>query len=145
LFIIGCKPDIKDENIKIIGYLNKNIKKDREIYDKVLQESHFLILPTRADCTPMVSIEANAFGIPVMITRTGGISSILNDRVNGFMFEYNADGHEYADKIYEIFNNKKEYRELCTTSREYCEKYTNWDRTAKIIANKIIELIESRE
>ncbi len=145
LVIIGCKPDIKDENIEIIGYLNKNIEKDREIFDKILQKSHFLVLPTRADCSPMVSVEANAFGVPALITRTGGVPSIVDDGVNGFMLDYKADGKAFADKIYEIFSNKKEYRELCIKSRKSYENYRNWNRTAKIISDKIIELIKSRK
>lgn len=42
-----------------------------------------MVLPTRADCSPHVAIEAGAAGLPTVITNVGGISDIVEDGVTG--------------------------------------------------------------
>jgi glycosyltransferase involved in cell wall biosynthesis len=44
---------------------------------KVMAESDLLVLPTRADCSSLASLEASAVGIPSIITNTGGIADLV--------------------------------------------------------------------
>ncbi len=79
------------------GYLDKNKATDRAKLERVLNDAHFFILPTRADCTPMVIAEANSRGIPVLITNVGGISSLMRSGVNGEMLPPQATPVDFAD------------------------------------------------
>lgn len=38
---------------------------------------HLLLLPTRAECAGIVFNEASAYGVPILLTDTGGVS--VND------------------------------------------------------------------
>jgi glycosyltransferase involved in cell wall biosynthesis len=137
LTIVGSNPNIKDNRVTIIPYINKNNKKEQELYQKILKESHFLILPTRADCFSMVGIEANAYGIPVITTNTGGLTSLIDNGINGFTMELHDKQDIYALKIYEYFINKDRYRDLCLNSRNHYEEKTNWINTCSYIVDKI--------
>jgi glycosyltransferase involved in cell wall biosynthesis len=44
-----------------------------------------LVLPTRADCFSLASIEAMAAGLPVITTTVGGIPEIIADRRTGYL------------------------------------------------------------
>jgi glycosyltransferase involved in cell wall biosynthesis len=44
------------------------------------------VLPTQADCVPVVLTEASAYGLPILSTAVGGVSTIGEDKVNGRVF-----------------------------------------------------------
>ncbi|WP_432205344.1 glycosyltransferase family 4 protein (plasmid) [Cetobacterium somerae] len=138
LTIVGCNPLIKDSNIKIIPYINKNNKKEYEIYKKLLKESHFLLLPTKADCTPMVSKEANSYGIPTIISNTGGIPSIVKNNVNGILIENYEEVEEFIEKIEFFIENRDEYKKISIKTREYFENNLTWEHST----NKILEVMK---
>jgi glycosyltransferase involved in cell wall biosynthesis len=78
LTIVGCLPPfvIKNEHITIIPFIDKHSKTgERELYTILLQ-SDILLLPTRAECAGVVFCEAAAFGLPIITTNTGGISTL---------------------------------------------------------------------
>src|SRR2546430_6272284 len=87
LRIVGCKPqgDIPDF-VSIKGFMPKKTLEERSIFAKLVAESHFLVLPSRADCVPVVIAEANSFGIPVVTSDVGGIPSVVRNGVNGSTF-----------------------------------------------------------
>ena len=70
LTICGCHPPqkIAHPNVKVIPFLNKNIKNEYDEFLRIMHQTHLLFVPTRADCTPIVFCEANAFGIPVVMS-----------------------------------------------------------------------------
>ncbi|MDJ0599070.1 MAG: glycosyltransferase family 4 protein, partial [Crocosphaera sp.] len=107
LLVIGCHPpsQYKHERLRVIPDLDKNIPQEREKFNNLLLESHFLIFPTRADCSPIVICEANAYGIPVMTTDVGGIPTIIKNGKNGFMLPLSASGQDYAELIKASFSD----------------------------------------
>ncbi|MBK9283700.1 MAG: glycosyltransferase family 4 protein [Sphingobacteriaceae bacterium] len=137
--VLGCKVPEKynDPDIKIIPFIDKNSKGGQEKMAEIFKTHHFLILPTRFDCTPIVINEASAFGLPSFIARTGGIEGHLKDGVNGFTISYTDTGSEYAENIEQFINHPEKYVQLRTKSRKLYEEELNWDHWRKQI-EKII-------
>lgn len=52
---------------------------------RLYQEADIFALPTRADCYSLVALEAMASGVPVIISRLGGISDIVQENKTGFL------------------------------------------------------------
>ena len=61
-------------------------------------EVDLFVLPTRADVSSWVAMEAMATGRPVIATRMGGIPDIVRDGETGFLIEPN-DGNALADRM----------------------------------------------
>jgi len=129
LIIIGCKPDLKQasEHIEIIPYLDKGNPQDAEKLGDIFLRSHFLLLPTRADCTPVVFSEAAAFGVPVISTDTGGVSSVIHEGVNGFLLPLEADESLYAEKIRSVFNDYERYNQIRLNSLNEFATRLSWE------------------
>jgi len=54
---------------------------------KLTQRCDIFVLPTRADCFSLASLEAMSVGLPVLTTRVGGIPDIVTDGVTGYLME----------------------------------------------------------
>ena len=54
---------------------------------KLYQACDVFVLPTRADCFSLVAMEAMSCGLPVAISRLGGIPEIVGDGETGFLLE----------------------------------------------------------
>jgi glycosyltransferase involved in cell wall biosynthesis len=133
LIVCGVVPpaEYSDPNMTVIPFLNKNKEEDHKKFIGLLSSVHFLILPTRADCSLLVACESNAYGVPAITTDTGGVSYVVRDGVNGYCLPYEAPGEAYADKIAELFADKERYHALVGTSRERFEETLNWDKWAE--------------
>jgi glycosyltransferase involved in cell wall biosynthesis len=54
---------------------------------KLVQASDLLVLPTKADCSPIAILEASAAGIPSVATRMAGIVDLIDDGRSGILLD----------------------------------------------------------
>ena len=145
LDIVGCVPphDLSHEkNISVIPFLDKNIAEDIQQLKKILLQTDFLLLPTRAECAGVVFSEASAYGIPSITTETGGVRTYVKDGVNGYALPFVADATDYTEMISKVYYDKTRLRELKKTCREYYDNKLNWDLWGKRF-QEIAEKIKS--
>ena len=146
LIVVGCKPEVDEplpEFVQYLGFINKNTSEGRLKIDNLLRTSHFLILPSRADCTPMVLCEANSFGVPCVSTRVGGIPTTIRDDKNGKLFSQSASVEEYCYYIAEIFTDYERYKELAVSSFSEYDSRLNWSTSSKVVRDMLFELVDS--
>jgi glycosyltransferase involved in cell wall biosynthesis len=139
LTIIGCTPPdsvVDKPYITLVPFLNKNIPEDLEKYSSILSKAHFLILPTRADCTPMVIAECNSYGVPAVTTNVGGIPTLVTDGSNGILLELDDDFRVYEQKISDLFHDSDRFAKLSESSREVILNRLNW----KIWAENVLKV-----
>jgi glycosyltransferase involved in cell wall biosynthesis len=129
LTVLGCEPPeyVNHPGVKKIPFIDKNSPQGMEKLTVIFKQHHFMILPTRFDCTPIVINEASAFGIPCLVARTGGVEGHLEEGVNGFTIDYNDIGEGYATKIEEIIQSPNTYLSLAKSTRKAYEERLNWD------------------
>lgn len=137
LTTIGASGAEGHDGVASLGYLNKNDPGEMSVFSEALRKAHLLIFPTRADCTPMVIAEANAYGCPVLVTQTGGIGSLVSNEVNGQMLPYEAQAAEYADAVQEICKSSDHYLGLSRSSFDYCRTHLTWDAWANAMQDVI--------
>jgi len=140
LTIVGSNPEVAKghPNVTVIPHLNKNKPEQQQQYFDILNQSHFLLLPTRADCTPMVIAEANAFGVPALVSDVGGIGTLVKSGLNGFLFPFTARGDQYGDIAAHLFTNPQTYHQLSVTSRREYDTRLNWNAWAKQIHQLVL-------
>ncbi|MFH6963158.1 glycosyltransferase family 4 protein [Flavobacterium plurextorum] len=144
LTICGCVPphQITNSRIKVIPFLNKNKSEDYNLFLEILFQTHILFVPTRADCTPIAFCEANAFGIPVITTDTGGVNSIIENDINGYTLSFEAKPIEYANQIQDLLNNREKLKELSEQSRLKFDNELNWNYWGKKMREIFLSTIE---
>lgn len=130
LQIIGCVPphDLSaDKDITIIPFLDKNKQADSLRLHQAFLQTDFLLLPTRAECAGIVFCEASAYGVPSITTDTGGVSTYVQNGINGFTLPVQARGDEYAAIITTLLGDKTKLSELKKSTRRQFDLKLNWD------------------
>ncbi len=137
LTICGCNPDIADENITVIPFIDKNKAEGQQLLESILIQTHIMLLPTEADCTPIVLNEAAAFGIPVIVTDTGGISSQVEHGVTGFLTGNTEDFLHYSELL---INDTTLYQQMSENALRKYQNELNWTKWGEEIKTIIQNL-----
>ncbi len=142
LNIIGIDniPNIDDDFVVFHGFINKADEAGRRKMLEIYMENHFLIHIPHQDCTPHALNEANAYGLPCIVSDTGGISSVVKQNVNGLIFSVPLNLELIADEILKIANNKVQYKELAKSSYKEYKNNLNWEVNIK----RLLEVIENK-
>lgn len=124
--IIGCDPNLEEEWINIIPFLNKNNPDELLEIQNHLLNSHFLFVPTQADCTPIAFCEAAGYGLPVVSTDTGGVSAHVENKRTGILLSEIATAKDYAEIIEPLLRDKSIIEKMSIASRKKYVEELNW-------------------
>jgi glycosyltransferase involved in cell wall biosynthesis len=144
LTLVGCQPPPETElpeYINCLGFISKSTAAGRQQLDHLLAESHFVIVPSRAENYGIVFCEANSFGTPCLATKTGGIPTIIREGVNGKLFELNAQIGEYCDYVLSLFANHPQYQQLALSAFNEYQSRLNWNVAAQQVKQLLSEAI----
>ena len=115
-------------NIRNIGFMTG------EALHKVIREARFSIYPSEyyENC-PFSVIESQLLCTPVLGARIGGIPELIEDGVNGALFD-SGNLEDLKEKIRNLWNSPA----LCSAWAENCGK-VRYD-TAETYCDKLMEL-----
>jgi glycosyltransferase involved in cell wall biosynthesis len=139
LVICGCTPPepVSQEGLTIIPYLDKNDPAQRDRLDQLYQDADFFLLPTQADCFPIVLCEAAAHGLPSVARATGGVPYAVREGETGILIPPNATKADYAAAIAKIFANPDRLARLRQSSRNAYETQLNWQAWGRRVSSLI--------
>jgi len=130
LTLAGCQPPpgtVLPPNVKSLGFIDKNVPEGRETLRELFAGSHFLLVPSRAECFGLVFAEASAFGVPSVTTTTGGIPTVVRDGVNGLTAPLGPDlVPQLAARVMEVMADRDKYCALAHSSRREYVARLNW-------------------
>lgn len=129
--------------VKCMGFLSKKSKEETDKLKQLYQESHFLFLPSRAECCAIVFAEANAFGVPCLTTYVGGISEAVKNDVNGMTFSLEATIKQYCDYITNLIGNYANYEALALSSFNEYQTRLNWQTASLQVKTYIAEMLDT--
>jgi UDP-glucose:(heptosyl)LPS alpha-1,3-glucosyltransferase len=96
------------------------------------------VLPTLYDGFSLATLEAMACGLPVIVTRSAGISDLLTDRSDSVLLERLASPDRIAPAISSVIDDHEFARQLGLRARETAEKYS-WSEIARQVAQVYAE------
>lgn len=133
LTVCGLRQKVTIDNpaVTVIKYLDKNDPVQRERFRRILLDSDYLFMPTRAECFGFVFCEAAANGLFVFSTDTGGIPGIVTTGKTGILLPLSAGGPEYAKAIAAHHGDDAHYRSGVIAARDAHEERLNWDAWAR--------------
>lgn len=109
-----------------------------EVFRKMTR-ADFLLLPSIEEGIANVVLEAMAVGLPVVSSDCGGMREIIEDSVNGFLFE-NRNVKDIAERIESVLKLKPEER---AAMAEAARRLVSERHSMEGLGRKMIELYET--
>ena len=144
LTVVGCQPIVEGSLpsfVKSLGYISKSTSEGKDKINQLIAESHFLILPSLAECYGVVFCEANSLGVPCISRKVGGIPTIIKPNVNGNLFHLHAEITEYCEYIYRLFTSYSDYKNLALSSFNEYQSRLNWSVAGKTVKELLTTII----
>ena len=137
LVVVGLKvkPTTVPEEpwIEWVGPLDKNKPEEAQRLQDYLFESAFLLLPSIADCTPVVCHEAGAHGLPVLATNVGGLPSTVTSGESGQLWPPAKFADEAPAWIFSILAERPRYEIFARAARRRYETTGNWTLNVRAV------------
>lgn len=144
LSIVGITPPQLEpipSYVKCLGFISKHSPEGKNKLRQLLEETHFLFVPSRAEAYGIVFCEANAFGVPCLTTYVGGIGTIIKDDINGKSFALDAPIQVYCDYIVNLMADTSRYHSLALSSYNEYQTRLNWQVAIQSVRKLIKERI----
>ena len=142
LHVVGCHaPDGLPDYVKSHGFVSKRSDCGLKLLDELYQTATFVVLPTQADCVPVVLAEATAYGLPILSTAVGGVSTVVEDKVNGRIFPVTASATEYCEYIISLLRSPDRYRQTSFAALHRYHKMLNWKAAGERVRVLLTELV----
>lgn len=103
-----------NENINFLG--------NRCDIPELLSQSDLFVLPSRYEGMPLSLLEAMASKLPVIASNISGAMDLINDEINGVLFE-SENYMDLADKILFLYNNKERMENLAQNAYKYVQDF----------------------
>lgn len=121
-----------DQNLEGVEFLGLRSQQEVAAY---MRSSTALILPSAHENSPMVIAEAMASGLPVVASRVGGVPYMIEDGVDGLMFDC-SDTNQLAALLDRLLKDTALRSSLSLAGRTKAEK----DFTSEAVANATVEM-----
>ncbi len=144
LRIVGCQPP-KGRGplpgcVEVVGFLRKSQPEELRRLRTLYRESHFFIVPTRAEAFGVVFCEASSFALPSLATSVGGVPTAVRDGVNGQLFALEATGADYARWIADCWADPARYRALAAGAFHEYQQRLCWPHAGATVAQLLAGL-----
>lgn len=99
---------------------------------QMMAQSHLFVLPSinlhgDQEGTPISLMEAQASGIPVVASQTGGIPDVIVDGYSGFLFP-DRNTESLAERLLFLIDHPERWSELGRAGRAHIEQHYNVDK-----------------
>jgi glycosyltransferase involved in cell wall biosynthesis len=128
LTVVGCTPPPGTDrtHMEVHPFLNKGRERDLKQLLALFDRSHFLLVPSEAECFGIVYAEASSRGLPSLTRLTGGVEDAVRNDINGHVFPFEADASAYAEHIAGLWADRAAYESLALSSFAEYRTRLNW-------------------
>ena len=122
-----------EKNVEFLGFLEK----DEEVISQ-MKLSKVFVLPSTREGAGLVTLEANACGLPVITVdhKRNGATEVVINGVNGFLCELSEE--DLARKILVALDKREEMKTSCI---EFSKRY-DWGKIADLTESTYKEIVK---
>ena len=123
-----------DKNISFTGFIDRDRLKEHYAHADVF------VLPSLSEGMSLAGLEAMAFGMPILCSDHSGINDLVEDGINGYVFQ-TGNLEDLKSKIYWFIENKSKCYSMGKRSREIALEHT-WERYYDDFAKILNEIVK---
>lgn len=131
----SIKPQLAQYIIGKLG-INAEIIGPVTVPEDIYKTADIFVCPSLADSFPYAALEAMSSGLPVLVSDGCGVSEIIQNGINGFVFPHN-DTDGLTELLRWCANNRGELARMGVAARATIERYTEGD-----LADEVINILQ---
>ncbi len=125
-YILGDGPQREDleamaRKLRIKDKVHLMGPQTQEAVIRILRESHLFFLPSIAEALPVVLMEAQATGLPVVATDVGSVAQVMSDHQSGCIVPA-RDSKAMADKLEQLIHHPESWAAMGQAGRRHVEE-----------------------
>jgi glycosyltransferase involved in cell wall biosynthesis len=123
-------PDLR-KKVRDIESVTFTGRLDRDALPEIYSDADVLVFPSNTDTFGMAVLEAQACGLPAVVSNRGGPQGLVSDGRTGLVAEANnmADWEEKVELILSMMDAQPDlYASLRTEARENALRLSSWER-----------------
>lgn len=109
------------DNIRFVGRLS-----EEEMVEN-MKQSHAVVIPSAIEGTSLVLREAMYMGVPCIASFRGGMADFIQDKVSGFLYDFNEYSY-LAYRIMELFENDLKAIDISNNAIKQAEQAHNREK-----------------
>jgi colanic acid/amylovoran biosynthesis glycosyltransferase len=142
-YIIGegpLKESLKNlvKELKIEGVVKYLGSMDQAEIAKEMSKAHIFLLPSISEALPVVLMEAQAVGLPVIATNVGSVAEVVVDGKSGFLVS-----ERDVDALAERLGYLIEHSEIWPKMGSYGRKFIEEKYSIKKLNQKLVEIYQN--
>ncbi len=141
LNIAGVRPELAPEDhelVRMFGMLKRSDAAEAAKLRDLLLTSHFMVVPTLAECYGLVFAEAQAFALPPVSRAVDAVPSVILDGETGILEPKDAGPEPYVQRILALLADQREpYTRMALAGRRHFNARLNWPAFGQGIARTI--------
>ena len=123
-----CRNQDHAVDVKLDGSVEEVVTRTRGDLEAFYREARMLVFPSLwFETFGLVGAEAMSYGVPVVAARIGALSNLVDDGVNGLLFEP-GNAEDLAEKVTRLWNDRELVRRLGRAAREKVLAHWTVDR-----------------
>ena len=130
LHIVGGQPALAAADevfVKRYGFLSPRDPAQSTQLHELFLRSHFLVVPTQAECYGLVFAEAHAFGLPPVSCAVQAVPSIILDGETGLVEPRRAEASAYIARLMPLIADRAAYRRMAHAAQARYLELLNWE------------------
>ena len=116
------------------GFLRSANPLHRELHREALQGSHLLLQPSLGEAFGIAPCEAAQWGVPSLVSDTGGLPEVVAHGETGLVLPRDADADAYVKAITRLVERPEEYRRMSRAAWQRAGERFTWERWGEQVA-----------
>jgi len=127
LSIVGCRPDLNEPGVSVIGVLDKTDPAQEEQLRRLYNEASLFVLPTFYDAFGIAYVEAMYHRVPCIGSNRCAVPEIIADGETGFLVDP-TDAGDVAQKMLTLLRDERLAAEFGERGLRRAQQSFSWQR-----------------
>lgn len=143
LTVVGCTPppDTPAALVRVVPFVDKGTPEGQRTLVELILGSHFLLLPSQAECFGIVYTEASSMGVPSLARLIQGVGDAVREGRNGHVFAPDASPDAYVAAIMRLMGDRKAYEQLALSALREHRQHLNWQVAGAALKAHLVSLV----
>jgi len=139
LTIIGCRPAVRDDNVRVLGRLNKGVEYERRLIENALADAQVFCVPSRFEPYGISFLEAQLYRVPPITFAGEGRDDAIKDSLTGILLQERTP-QALSEAIIGLFSDPEKTKKMGQAGHQFVTRNLTWDH----VASRILTVIEKQ-